>query len=54
MVKDLLKTLKALSWMRWEKALVDIRKIDPEYERAMDRVVDYEQRYEEMGTTSEG
>lgn len=48
MVKDLLKTLKALSWMRWEKALVDIRKIDPEYEQAMDRVVDYEQRYEEM------
>ena len=48
MVKDLLKNLKALSWMRWEKALVDIRKIDPEYEQAMDRVVDYEQRYEEM------
>ena len=48
MVKDLLKTLKALSWMRWEKALVDIRKIDPEYEQAMDRVVEYEQRYEEM------
>ena len=34
--------------MRWEKALVDIRKIDPEYEQAMDRVVEYEQRYEEM------
>ena len=48
MVKDLLKTLKALSWMRWEKALVDIRKIDPEYARAMDRVVEYEQMYEEM------
>ena len=40
--------LKKLAWMRWEKALVDIRKIDPEYEQAMDRVVEYEQRYEEM------
>ena len=27
---------------------MDIRKIDPEYEQAMDRVVEYEQRYEEI------
>ncbi len=48
MVKDLLKTLKALSWSRWEKSLVDIRKFDREYEHAMDKVAEYEQRYEEM------
>lgn len=40
--------LKKLSWMRWEKSLVDIGKFDLEYEQAMDRVVEFEQRYEEM------
>lgn len=48
MIKDLLKTLKALSWSRWEKSLVDMRKFDPEYEQAMDKVVELGKRYEDM------
>ncbi len=53
MIKDLLKTMKALSWSRWEKSLVDIRKIDPEYEQAMDKVVEFEKRYEDMALNEE-
>lgn len=47
-MKELVKTLKKLSWNRWENSLVDIKKFDPEYEYAMDRVVEFEQQYEEM------
>lgn len=47
-MKELVKTLKKLSWNRWENSLVDIKKFDPEYEQAMDRVVEFEQQYEEM------
>ena len=47
-MNELLKTLKKLSWNRWENSLVDIKKFDPEYEQAMDRVVEFEQQYEEM------
>ncbi len=41
-MKGLVKILKKLSWNRWEKSLVDIKKFDPEYEQAMDRVVEFE------------
>lgn len=47
-MKELVKTLKKLSWNRWENSLVDIKKFDPEYEQDMDRVVEFEQQYEEM------
>jgi len=47
-MKGLVKILKKLSWNRWEKSLIDIRKFDPEYEQAMDRVVEFERRYEDM------
>lgn len=43
-MNELLKTLKKLSWNRWENSLVDIKKFDPEYEQAMDRVVEFEQQ----------
>ena len=47
-MKELVKTLKKLSWNRWEKSLIHIRKFDSEYEQAMDRVVEFEKRYENM------
>ena len=47
-MKGLVKILKKLSWNRCEKSLIDIRKFDPEYEQAMDRVVEFERRYEDM------
>lgn len=47
-MKGLVKILKKLSWNRWEKSLIDIRKFDPEYEQAMDRIVEFERRYEDM------
>ena len=53
MIKDLLKTMKALSWSRWEKSLVDLQKFDPEYEQAMDKVVEFEKRYEDMALSGE-
>ena len=53
MIKDLLKTMKALSWSRWEKSLVDLQKFDPEYEQAMDKVVEFEKRYEDMALSEE-
>ena len=53
MIKDLLKTMKALSWSRWEKSLVDLQKFDPEYEQAMERVVEFEKRYEDMALSEE-
>ena len=53
MIKDLLKTMKALSWSRWEKSLVDLQKFDPEYEQAMERVVEFEKRYEDMALSGE-
>ena len=53
MIKDLLKTMKALSWSWWEKSLVDLQKFDPEYEQAMERVVEFEKRYEDMALSGE-
>ncbi len=52
-MKELVRTLKKLSWNRWEKSLVDIRKIDPEYEQVMDKVVEFEKRYEDMALSEE-
>ncbi len=52
-MKGLVKILKKLSWNRWEKSLVDIKKFDPEYEQAMDRVVEFEKRYENMALSKE-
>ena len=51
MIKDLLK--KALSWSWWEKYLVYLQKFDPEYEQAMERVVEFEKRYEDMALSGE-
>jgi hypothetical protein len=48
MVKDLLKTLKALASKRRELSLIDIGKHDPDYEEAMSRVVELRDRYEDM------
>lgn len=53
MIKDLLKTMKALSWSWWEKSLVDLQKFDLEYEQAMERVVEFEKRYEDMALSGE-
>ena len=53
MIKDLLKTMKALSWSWWEKSLVDLQKFDPAYEQAMERVVEFEKRYEDMALSGE-
>ena len=47
MVKDLLKTLKALSWMRWEKALVDIR-VDIRFEEGVQQVYLNDERVSEL------
>ena len=53
MMKELFKTLKRLSWRRWEKSMIDIRKFDPEYEESMDRVIALEQRRENMEISPE-
>lgn len=53
MMKELVKTLKKLSWNRWEKSLIDIKKFDPEYEQAMDKVVEFEKRYADMALSKE-
>ena len=53
LMKKLVKTLKKLSWNRWEKSLVDIKKVDPEYEQAMDKVVEFEKRYADMALSEE-
>ncbi len=52
-MEELFKTLKRLSWRRWEKSMIDIRKFDPEYEEAMDRVIALEQRRENMELSPE-
>lgn len=52
-MKKLVKTLKKLSWSRWEKSLVNIHKFDPEYEQAMDKVVEFEKRYDGMALSEE-
>ena len=48
MIKDLLKTLKALASKRRELSLIDMGKHDPDYAEAMSRVVELRDRYEEM------
>lgn len=46
MVKDLLKTMKALAGKRLERSLIDIRKYDTDYEKAMGRAMELGERYE--------
>lgn len=46
MVKDLLKTMKALAGKRLELSLIDIRKYDTDYEKAMGRAMELGERYE--------
>lgn len=53
MIKDFLRTLKALASKRRELSLIDIGKYDPDYEEAMGRVVELRGRYEEMGLRPE-
>lgn len=53
MIKDFLRTLKALASKRRELSLVDIGKYDPDYEEAMSKVVELRDRYEEMGLRPE-
>lgn len=48
MVKDLLRTLKALAGKRRELSLIDVGKHDPDYAEAMSRVVDFRDLYEDM------
>ncbi len=48
MVKDLLKTLKALAGKRREISLIEVRKYDSDYEEAMDKAVELRNRYETM------
>ena len=48
MVKDLLRTLKALAGKRRELSLSDVGKHDPDYAEAMSRVVELRDRYEDM------
>ncbi|MCI8516819.1 MAG: hypothetical protein HFG75_08130 [Hungatella sp.] len=53
MIKDLLKTLKALASKRRELSLIDMGKHDPDYAEAMSRVVELRDRYEEMELRTE-
>ncbi len=48
MVKDLLRTLKALAGKRRELSLIEMGKHDPRYAEAMSRVVELRDRYEDM------
>lgn len=41
MVKDLLKTMKALAGKRLELSLIDIRKYDSDFEKAMGKAVEF-------------
>ncbi len=53
MVKDLLRTLKALAGKRRELSLIDMGKRDPDYEEAMSRVVELRDQYEGMDLSPE-
>lgn len=48
MVKDLLKTMKALAGKRLELSLIDIRKYDSDFEKAMGKAVELRDQYEAM------
>ena len=48
MVKDLLRTLKALAGKRRELSLIDVGKHDPDYAEAMSRVLELRDRYQDM------
>lgn len=48
MIKDILKTLKALASKRRELSLIEVRKYDSDYEQAMGKVVELRDKYEEM------
>lgn len=40
MTKNLLRVLKSLAYKRRERSLIDFGSYDPEYEKAMDKVVE--------------
>lgn len=48
MIKDILKTLKALASKRRELSLIEVRKYDSDYEQAMGKAVELRAKYEEM------
>lgn len=48
MIKDILKTLKALASKRRELSLIEVRKYDSDYEQAMGKAVELRDKYEEM------
>lgn len=53
MIKDILKTLKALASKRRELSLIEVRKYDSDYEQAMGKAVELRDKYEEMGLKPE-
>ena len=53
MIKDILKTLKALASKRREPSLIEVRKYDSDYEQAMGKTVELRDKYEEMGLKPE-
>ena len=53
MVKDLLRTLKALAGKRREVSLIDFGKYDSDYEEAMNQVVEFGKKKEGLRLSQE-